>query len=130
MRKFKTVMKYLMAVFYIATGINHFRNPAFYVSIMPPYIPWHLAMVYISGVIELVLGVMVLIPKYRTLAAWGIIALLIAVYPANIHMAMNPHLYPQYSPILLRYVRLPFQIVFIALAYWFTKPDAPAAVNA
>jgi uncharacterized membrane protein len=118
----KTALKLLLAIFFIGAGINHFRNPDFYLKMMPPYLPWHIALNYISGLFEVILGIMILIPKYRTIAAWGIIALLIAVFPANIHMALNPNLFPDINPALL-YIRLPFQAVFIAWAYWYTRPD-------
>lgn len=124
MSKLKIAMKYLLAIFILASGVMHFTNSAFYLSIMPPYIPWHLAMVYISGLFEIVLGLMLMVPKFTRLAAWGIIALLIAVFPANIHMALHTELYSYISPIAL-WLRLPLQGVFIAWAYWFTlKPDA------
>jgi uncharacterized membrane protein len=114
-------MRWLLALLFIGAGILHFTNAAFYVSIMPPYLPWHLELVYLSGVFEILLGVMLLIPRFTILAAWGLIALLIAVFPANIHMAMHPQLYPDIPPAML-YARLPFQLVFIAWAWWFTKP--------
>lgn len=89
---------------------------------MPPYLPWHLALVYLSGLFEIVLGVLLLIPKCTRLAAWGLIALLIAVYPANIHMAVNHELFPEYKELTL-WLRLPLQLLLIALVYWYTRPD-------
>ena len=85
---------YLCALLYIAAGINHFVNAEMYLRTMPPYLPAHEALVALSGVIEIVLGVaLVLRPKtrLRVWAAWGIVLLLIAVFPAN-----NPDL-PQYE---------------------------------
>ena len=87
---------------------------------MPPYVPWHAELVFISGVIEIGLGLLLLFRRTAALAAWGLIALLIAVFPANIHMALNPQLFPSANPIVL-WVRLPFQAVFIAWAFWFTR---------
>ena len=127
MRIFRLVLKYLLALFYIGAGVNHFVNPGFYLNIMPPYLPWHLELVYLSGIIEIVLGIMVLIPRFTSISGWGIIALLIAVFPANLHMALNPHLYPNIKPILL-YIRLPLQGVFMYWAYWATRPSKMAAV--
>jgi uncharacterized membrane protein len=118
-RVLKLVMKWLMGIAFIAAGINHFLSPAFYVKIMPPYLPWHLELVYLSGVAEAVLGALLLIPRFSGLAAWGLIALLIAVFPANLHMALHPDLYPNLRPAVL-YARLPIQGVLIAWAYWFT----------
>ena len=129
MSKLKLIMKWLLALFIFASGVMHFINAAFYLSIMPPYIPWHLAMVYISGLFEIVLGLMLIVPKFERLAAWGIIALLIAVFPANIHMALHTDLYPYISPVAL-WLRLPLQGVFIAWAYWFTlKPDTERLIE-
>jgi uncharacterized membrane protein len=125
MRRLKTILKYLMVVFYVLVGVNHFINPAFYLNIMPPYLPWHLALVYLSGLMEVALGVMVIIPRLTALAAWGLILLLIAVFPANIHMAVNSELYPDINPVAL-WLRLPLQGVFIAWAYWYTRPETIA----
>jgi uncharacterized membrane protein len=123
LRYFKLVLLWLLGIFFVGAGIYHFVRPDFYVKIMPPYLPWHLELVYLSGAAEVVLGVLVLIPKCRSLAAWGIIALLIAVFPANIHMALNSDLYPQIPPVLL-WARLPLQFVMMAWAYWFTGRDS------
>ncbi len=122
MRLLKIVLKYLISVFFVLAGINYFINPDFYLKIMPPYLPWHLFLVYLSGFFEIVLGGMILIPALTRVAAWGIIALLVAVFPANIYMAVNPGLYPDISPIAL-WLRLPLQGVLIAWAYWYTRPD-------
>jgi uncharacterized membrane protein len=118
----KRALKYVLALFFIAAGANHFRDPDFYVRIMPPYLPWHLALVYVSGACELILGILLLVPRARVLSAWGLIALLIAVFPANLHMALNTDLYPNIPPAVL-WVRLPFQGLLIAWAYWFTFPE-------
>ena len=122
MRLLKIVLKYLLCVFFLLAGINHFIDPDFYLKIMPPYLPWHLFLVYLSGFFEIALGGMILVPALTRVAAWGLIALLIAVFPANIHMAVNPGLYPDISPIAL-WLRLPLQGVLIAWAYWYTRPD-------
>ncbi|HXG65861.1 MAG TPA: MauE/DoxX family redox-associated membrane protein [Blastocatellia bacterium] len=129
MQILKTVLKYLLAIFFIGAGVNHFINPEFYLRIMPPYLPWHGPLNYLSGLLEILFGAMLLIPKYTRLAAWGIIAVLLAVFPANIHMAMNPHLYPELPPAAY-YIRLPIQGIFIAWAYWFTRPEARAVRRA
>lgn len=120
MRVFKTVMKYLLAIFFILAGLNHFRSPEFYLNIMPPYLPWHGPLHLLSGLLEILFGALLLVPKYSRVAAWGIIAVLILVFPANVHMAMHPELYPEISPVAL-YVRLPIQGLFILWAWWFTR---------
>lgn len=120
MNTLKKVSMVLLAIFFVIAGANHFVDTSFYMSIMPPYIPWPYAMVAISGVAEVLLGIALLVPIVRREAAWGMIALLIAVFPANIHMAMNANLYPTIPPILL-YLRLPLQGLFILWAYWYTR---------
>jgi uncharacterized membrane protein len=120
MRKLKLILKYLLCVFFVVAGLNHFINPAFYLKSMPPYLPWHLFLIYLSGVFEVALGVLLLVPALTRVAAWGLIALLIAVFPANIQMALNPRLYPDISPTVL-WLRLPLQAVFIAWVYWYTR---------
>jgi len=122
MSAFKIGMKYLFAAIFIFAGFNHFRDPGFYLRIMPPYLPWPSALHLIAGFFEIVLGVMLLIPRFQRLAAWGLAALLLAVYPANIHMAVNWRLYPD-LPMILYWIRLPLQFVLIAWAWWFTKAD-------
>jgi uncharacterized membrane protein len=125
MSKLKIGMKYLLVLFYVLAGANHFLNAGFYVKIMPPYLPFHLELVYLSGVFEIALGLMVLIPKLTNLAGWGLIALLFAVFPANIHMALHPEIFPEISAIAL-WIRLPMQFLLMAWAYWVTRPDPVA----
>ena len=119
MSTFKLAMKWLLGLLFIAAGVNHFVNPKFYLAIMPPCLPWHYELVLISGVFEVLGGVALLIPRLQVVAACGLMALLVAVFPANIHMAQHPELYPNFPPELL-WARLPFQGVFILWAYWFT----------
>lgn len=121
MARFKTLLRYLLGALFVAAGVNHFIRPEFYESIVPPYLPWHSALVVISGVAEIALGLLLLVPRFQCLAGWGLIALLIAVFPANIHMALHPDLYNSWSPFLL-WLRLPLQGVLIAWAWWYTRP--------
>ena len=129
MRVFKAVMKYLLAIFFILAGLNHFRSPEFYLNIMPPYLPWHGPLHLLSGFLEVLFGALLLVPKYSRVAAWGVIAVLILVFPANVHMAMHPELYPDINPIAL-YVRLPIQGLFILWAWWFTRPPGQGLARA
>ena len=110
-----------LSVFFVYFGIDHFINPDFYLSIMPPAFPLHAEAVYISGFFEILGGICVLIPSLRKLAGCGLIALLIAVYPANIYMAITPEAFPEMS-IGLLYFRLPLQFLFIYWAYSITRP--------
>ncbi|MFY9610739.1 MAG: DoxX family membrane protein [Blastocatellia bacterium] len=121
MRVVKAVLKYILAVFFVYGGVNHFRNPDFYLPMMPPYLPWHLTLVYLSGGFEILFGLMLIIPKLTRMAAWGLILLLIAIFPANIYMAQHAELFPWTAPTFL-WIRLPLQLVLIAWAYWFTRP--------
>jgi uncharacterized membrane protein len=121
----KRIALVLLAIAFVYVGVTHFTGPEFFVAIVPPYLPEPLLLVYASGVAEIAGGVGVLIPRLRRLAGWGLLALLVAVYPANIHMALHPELFPQMTPAAL-YGRLPFQFVFAAWVWWATKPDAPA----
>lgn len=121
MSRIKIVSKYLLAIFMIGAGTMHFVRPDFYMKIMPPYLPWHLELVYLSGFFEAALGLLLLIPRFSRLAAWGIIALLIAVFPANIYLYQHQELLP--APPLVHFLRLPLQAVFILWAWWHTTPN-------
>ena len=121
MTRIKTALKMLLAVFMVGAGTTHFVNPDFFLKIMPPYLPWHLPLVYLSGLFEIALGLLLLVPRFSRLAAWGIVALLIAVFPANIYLYQHQDLLPA-SP-LVHLLRLPLQAVFTLWAYWYTKPN-------
>ena len=124
----KTVTRWMLAAVLLTAGVMHFANPWFFVQIMPPYLPWHWELVYLSGVIEIALGVLLLVPATQRLAAWGAIALFIAVFPANLHMAMAnvqfdpPPTMGQPSQ-TAAWMRLPLQLVLIAWAWWYTRPE-------
>ena len=109
---------YIMTALYIIAGMMHFINPKFYLAMMPDFIPFHKFCVYASGVVEIVLGVLLLFENYRPLAAWGIIGLLIAVFPANINMLINSQKFKATPPYVL-WIRLPIQFIFIWLAYQY-----------
>jgi uncharacterized membrane protein len=118
----KLLLKYSLGLWFALAGLYHFINPEFYLRMMPPYLPWHLFLVYLSGFFEAALGLLLFVPRYTRFAAWSLIALLVAVFPANIHMALNPQLFPDFSPVVL-WLRLPLQAVFIAWAYLFISGD-------
>ena len=124
----KRVMRYVLGVSFMIAGANHFLHTAFYVSIMPDYVPWHTALVHVSGVAEMALGAMLFVPAVERLAAWGTMALMIAVFPANLQMALHSELYPQFSALAL-WLRVPFQIVLVAWAYWLTRRDPIARLT-
>lgn len=122
----KRFFLFLLSAFFTYAGFHHLFAPDFYVSIMPPWIPAHLALVYISGVFEIMGGIGVLIPRFRALAGLGLVALLVAVYPANLYMAFNPEMFPD-IPVTALYVRLVLQFVAFYWAYSVTRPDPASA---
>ena len=116
----KTLFRRLLGLFFIAAGINHFWHSAFYVAMMPPYLPMHAALVVASGLAEIGLGALVLFRRWQTVAGWGLVALSVAVFPANVHMALHPELFTQFTPTGL-WLRLPLQAVAIAWIIWCTQ---------
>jgi len=129
MSTLKRVLLWLMALAYIFAGFNHLMNPAFYLAIMPPELPNPEWLNVLSGLAEIVLGVYVLEPRTRVLAAWGIIALLIAVFPANLYVALENvgAEGPGSGAGAGNWVRIPFQAVFIVWAWWYTRADGESA---
>jgi uncharacterized membrane protein len=121
MTKTRTISKYLLALFMVGAGTLHFINPDFYLKIVPPYLPLHLELVYLSGFCEIALGLLLLVPRFSRFAAWGIIALLIAVFPANIYVYQHQEIL--HAPPILHLMRLPLQGVFILWAYWHTRRE-------
>ena len=115
----KDISLYIMATLYILAGVNHFIKPKFYLRIIPRYLPWHKTINYLSGIAEVLFGALLLVPAYSTLAAWGIIALLIAVFPANINH-LNSYKPGSSIPLWALYIRLPFQGLLIFWAWWHT----------
>jgi uncharacterized membrane protein len=118
---FKALL-WLMAALYVVAGINHFVHPAVYIAIMPSFLPVssYSALVVISGICEILFGLLLLPPPTRRVAAWLVIALLLAVFPANIQMALN--FSREHNPdTWLAYLRLPLQIVLIIWACRYTR---------
>ncbi len=118
----KSVTRILLVIFMIIAGTLHLVTPDPFVKIVPYFLPYPLALVYISGVFEILGGVGLLVPLVSQAAAWGLIALFIAVFPANINMAVNSI---QMDGIpdsdVLRWGRLPLQAVLISWAWWYTR---------
>ncbi len=109
----------LLVTFFIAAGANHFRDPAFYVPTIPSWLPWHQELVALSGGAEIIGGVAALVPRTRRAAGWGLIALLVAVFPANVNTAVN-HTQSLERPLVdgLLWLRLPVQALLIAWVWW------------
>lgn len=113
----------LMGLSYVWIGCQHFINPSFFLKIVPPYLAFHLELVYLSGGFEIIFGLGLLFKKTRFYASWGLVFLLIAVYPANIYLAFNeiPQEAINVSSFMASWVRLPIQFVLIWLAYKSSK---------
>ena len=113
-------MKIVFALIFIAAGIGHFLSPGLFIKIMPSFVPPPLVspVVYLSGILEIILGTMLIFPATSSIAAWGLMALLIAVFPANVNLALNPGLTPGF-PGWLHWLRLPLQPVLIWWAYLY-----------
>jgi uncharacterized membrane protein len=120
-----------MAAAYVLAGFNHLINPEFYVAIIPPGLPSPEWLNLVSGLAEIVLGVFLLESRVRSLAAWGIIALLIAVFPANVYVAVeNVGMDgPGSGAGIANWIRLPFQALFIVWAWWYTDPEPDAGAR-
>jgi len=115
----KLVGKWVFAVLFVLAGIGHFLAPGKYEQIMPPYLPWHRPLVLVSGMFEIGLGILLLVPAFSRLAAWGLIALLTAIFPANIYLYQHQEIFP--GPPLLHLLRLPLQGVLIWWAWLYAR---------
>ncbi|MGB7325344.1 MAG: DoxX family membrane protein [Rubripirellula sp.] len=105
--------RFVISLLFIAAGVNHFVSPDVYVKIVPAYLPWPLALVYVSGFFEVTGGIGVAVSKLRRAAGWGLIALLVAVFPANVDMVIHADRFPD-IPFWALVARLPLQCVLIA----------------
>ena len=120
----RALLLYGLAGFFVLAGANHFRDPATYVAMMPSALPAPWTLVYLSGIAEMAGGLGLLHPRTRRLAAWGLIALLVAVFPANLNMAINDlPLGSRELPTWALWARLPLQLVVIAWCWMFTRPE-------
>jgi uncharacterized membrane protein len=115
----KLAGKALFAALFVASGIGHFVFTGPYLKIMPPYLPFPRMLVLLSGAFELALGVMLLIPRTSRLAAWGLIALLVAVFPANIYLYQHQEIL--LLPPIAHVLRLPLQGLLILWAYTYAR---------
>lgn len=126
-------LRYVMGCLYVLTGTMHFVEPDAYAQIVPPRLPRPLAIVYVSGAAEMVLGVGVMVERTRRAAAWGLVALLVAVFPANVYMATHDVVLegvPEWArdpPDAVLWARLPLQAVLVVWAWWYTRPPPEQA---
>lgn len=124
-RKQNPLWRWLLAAFFVGAGTYHFIKPAPYLAMMPADLPWPEGLVAVSGLAEIAGGVGLLLPwpRLRTAAGWGLIALLLAVFPANLNVAR--HGWPGVNlPVWALWARLPFQLVFIVWVYWVALAKA------
>ena len=108
-------------IYFFVGGIFHFTATDFFVNIMPPYLPYHREIVYLTGVMEIAGALSILLPAMQRLGGVFLFALTIAVTPANVHMWLNPHLFPEVEPVFLS-VRLVLQVLLLAIIWFSTHP--------
>lgn len=114
-RNTKKLGLWLLAVFFVVAGLNHFVNPDFYAPMMPPFLPAHRALIFVSGVFEIAGGLALLVERWRRWVGLGLVILLIAVFPANIYMAIEGvQVTQEPAPEWALWLRLPVQFVFVA----------------
>lgn len=114
----RIISRFVLALFFIAAGILHFTNSHFYVKIMPPYLPFPTELVYISGGFEILGGIGIAMPLFQKLAGYGLIALCIAIFPANVNMVINYRQIGLDIPLYLLWLRLPLQFLLIYWIWW------------
>ena len=118
----KSFLIIISSIFYVIVGIKHFIEPEYFLSIVPPYLPYHLELVYVSGLFEVLFGILILLPKYRYYGAIGLILFLIAVFPANIYLAQNEIAQEAIGATQeIAIWRLPIQGILIWIAYFIRK---------
>ena len=122
MMNFKFITIIIMSCFYMNVGVKHFIEPEWFLQIMPPNFPHHYEAVYWSGFFELLFGFLLINPMTRQLAGWGIIFVMITVFPANLYLALTDGAAMNISK-ELAWGRLPFQYMFIGLAFWHAKDN-------
>jgi uncharacterized membrane protein len=109
--------RWFVIVWFSVGGLGHFVATDFFVGITPPWVPYPLEMVWLSGVLELAGAIGLLFPASRRWAGWGLLILTLAVSPANLRMALEPELFPQFNPVLLN-LRLGLQVFLLACIVW------------
>ena len=124
--RWKLAARVFVTIWFAIGGIMHFANPEPFLRIMPPYIPYHLACVYISGAFELLGAIGLWVKALRSLAGYGLMALTIIVTLANVHMYQHPELFPS-IPEWLLLVRFPVQAALIWLIWWCSRANEPGA---
>lgn len=121
----RSALRWLLTIFMVGSGTTHFLSTETYVAMVPSGLPVPAALVYLSGVAEVLGGLGLIVPRTQRVAAWGLIGLFIAVFPANVNMAVN--MLPLGSrplPGWALYGRLPLQVLLVLWAFWYARPNA------
>jgi uncharacterized membrane protein len=122
----KRLVRWFFTLAFVSIGVLHFTRAELFVSIMPAYLPAHRELVYLSGAFEILGGVGLMIPSLRRWAGWGLMALLLAVFPANVYMAMHPDAFiAKGIPLWGLYARLPVQFLLIYTIWWAVRSEKP-----
>ena len=111
---------FIVFAFFLVGGISHFTSADMFVSIMPPYLPLHLEIVYLTGVMEIAAALALLIERFRFWTGNFLMVFTLAVTPANVHMWQNPDLFPDIDPSFLS-IRLVLQVVLLAIIWFSTR---------
>ncbi len=119
--------RWALAGMFTMIGLLHFLRPDLFMRIMPDYLPWHRELVLLSGFFEIAGGIGLVIPRVRALAAWGLLALLLAVFPANLNMALTPERFADVGPAWVFWARLPLQPLLMWVIYRCALAGRPAA---
>lgn len=123
----KNIIRIIYGTLFIISGTTHFLFPEFYEGLIPANFPSPSSLIILTGMAEIVLGALLIVPATARLASWGLIVLLLVMFPVFIHMATHPEQFPQFAPLGL-WLRLPLQTLLISLAYWLGRPPAQTNV--
>lgn len=127
-RPARWLSRWALGLLFVAAGVNHFIRPAMYAAIIPPMLPGPLLLVYLSGAAEVVVGALLLVRRTERLGAWGAIAVLVAIFPANVYMALDAQAFAPIPEVLL-WLRLPLQGMLIGWAFIHTRPRGGATLR-
>lgn len=129
MRRARSLLRLVLAVLMIGIGTAHFTNPEPFIFVVPSFLPAPGLLVALSGAFEILGGAGLLVPRTRLAAAWGLIALYVAVFPANVNMAVNNIVPPGTEiPAIALWLRLPLQALLVAWAWWVRRDETSADV--
>jgi uncharacterized membrane protein len=124
----KKLLRFILVLFFVLAGVNHFRVPSAYAAMVPPWLPWPVGLSVLAGIFEIIGGLGIMLPEFRRPAGWCLVALLVAVFPANVHAAIMGHVEGfSYTPEIL-WMRLPLQAVLIAWVAWVALARERAVV--